>query len=159
MKLHLANFSDCWSRWRGRRLHAPQQKLLCWEKNKLPVLQWKPVSKRVFSFSGNRLFCFYFLRFYIFMCSNCCLPCLIFKSSDPSLCESPLSCVMLNMPGLLCIGFLRELQPCPVPLWQHPPGSQEINILQGCSLLYGLPSLSDYIWMSSIWWLAPALGV
>lgn len=107
---------------------------------------------RVFSFSWNRLFWAFFLHFYIFcMCSNCCLPCLNFKSSDPSLRESPLSCVIFNMSRLLHIGFLREFQPCCMLPLPYPSGPLEIDILQVCSLLYGLPSLSDYISMSSIW--------
>lgn len=141
IKLYLANFSDCWRRRWKRRLHAPQQKLLCWENTNSPCPKW-----RVFSFSWNRLFWFCFLHFYIFfMCSNCCLPCLIFKSSDSSLCESPLSCIILTMPRLLHTGFLRDFQLCCMLPWLHPSGPLEIDILQVFSLLYGLSSLADYI--------------
>lgn len=149
INLHLANFFDCWSRRsKSRRLHVPQQKLLCWEKrNKFPMLQMESVF-----FLLEQTVLGFFLHFYIFfMCSNCCLPCLNFKSSDPSLRESPLSCVIFNMSRLLHIGFLREFQPCCMLPLPYPSGPLEIDILQVCSLLYGLPSLSDYISMSSIW--------
>lgn len=143
MNLPLANFSDCCSgRSKSRRLHVPQQKLLCWEKrNKFPMLQMDVV----FSLLEQTVWGFFSAFLHFLMCSNCCLPCLNFKSSDPSLRESPLSCVILNMPRLLHLGFLREFQPCcRLPLL-HPSGLLEIDILQVCSLLYGLPSLSDYI--------------
>lgn len=144
---------------KGQKVACTSAEAALLGKNKLPVLQWKPASRRVFSFSGNTLFCF--LPSYIFMCSNCCFPCLIFKSSDPSLCESPLPCVILNMLARAALyRFPQRISTlwCVLP-WPHPPGPQEIDILQVCSFLYGLPSLSDCIWMSSIWWLASTLGV